>query len=262
MNMLAPYQKDICFVRQYARAVTSDQFVGDEIAAAALGKFNFNAIADLSERRRRIAIFQAFYETWRAARQTDQHAAAFSSKSVLAAGPFTADPARQLLLLVDVMGIDLDMAAELLKLPVAEARKLYIEERTRVRSQIVSGTALVIEDEPLIAMEVASTLESIGLTVVASARDANSAVKLAHQYKPDVVLADYDLGSVKTGLDAVKEIVSDIPVVAIFLTAYPDEVLRGDDYEPTFILTKPFDERAIRAAVVHGLSIPRREYVS
>ena len=255
MPRLTPFQKDLRFVRQFARAVTSDQFLGDEIAAAALLRFDYSAVEGLPDRERQVTVFRAFYEAWRSA--GSEGGPAFSSQSVLAARPFTAEPPRQLALLVDVIGIETEKAATLIGIDAADAKRLLSEERKRIENTTISGTAMVIEDEPVIALEVAATLESIGLDVIATARTADDAVRFARKHKPDVVMADYDLGAGRSGLDAVREITSELPVIAIFLTAYPDDVLNGDDYEPTFILTKPFDERALRAAIVHGLSMPR-----
>ncbi|MAW82727.1 MAG: hypothetical protein CMI63_21030 [Parvularcula sp.] len=255
MPKLTPFQKDLRFVRQFARAVTSDQFLGDEIAAAALQRFDYSAVEGLPDRERQITVFRAFYDAWRSA--SAEGGAAFSNRSVLAARPFTAEPPRQLVLLVDVIGLEIEKAAALIGVEPSEAKRLLSEERRRIAATQVSGTALVIEDEPVIALEVAATLETIGLKVLATARTADDAIRLANKHRPDVVMADYDLGAGRTGLDAVREITSTLPVIAIFLTAYPDDVLSGDDYEPTFILTKPFDERALRAAIVHGLSLPR-----
>ncbi len=255
MSRLTPFEKDLRFVRQFARAVTSDQFLGDEIAAAALSNFDYASLEGLSDRERQVAVFRAFYDAWRSA--PTESGAAFSNRSVLAARPFTAEPPRQLVLLVDVIGIDSSKAAALLDIDSDEAKRMLAEERKLIAATQVSGTALVVEDEPVIALEVAATLEMIGLDVVATARNAEDAVRLAHQHKPDVVMADYDLGAGRTGLDAVRDITSELPVIAIFLTAYPDDVLSGSDYDPTFILTKPFEERALRAAIVHGLSMPR-----
>lgn len=256
------YQKETAFLRQYARAVVSDQLLGDEIVAAALSDFDPAAIAGFDDRRRKIALFRAFYEIWRRARVGGEGAPAFTREALLASQPNIAPPERQLALLVDVVGIGADMAADLLELDVNEARRLLSEEREALEKRKVEGSALVIEDEPLIAMDVSTLLESLGLKVVATARTADAAVAKAAEHRPEVVLADYDLGAGKTGLDAIKTIVSDMPVIAVFLTAYPDEVLSGADNEPTFVLAKPFNERALRTAVLHGLSMPRPEIIS
>lgn len=256
------YQKEKSFLRQYARAVVSDQLLGDEIVAAALNDFDSERIAQMDDRRRKIALFRAFYDTWGQARTSSDSAASFTREALLASGPNIAPAERQLALLVDVVGIGVDMAADLLELDADEARRMLDTEREALQKKKIDGSALIIEDEPLIAMDVSTLLETLGLKVAATARTAEAAVSKAAELRPDIVLADYDLGAGKTGLDAIKTIAADMPVIAVFLTAYPDEVLSGEDNEPTFVLAKPFNERALRTAVLHGMSLPRAEIIS
>lgn len=238
----------------------ADQHLGDEIVAAALSGFDAAAIEHLGDRQRKIAVFRRFYDTWR--RASDGEALPFSSTSLLAASPNAAGAGRQLALLVDVVGIASDMAAELLEIDGPKARELLAEERRKLEETKVSGAALVIEDEPLIAMDIANLLESLGLKTAGMARTADTAVSLAKECQPDIVLADYDLGSGATGFDAIKRIGYELPVVGVFLTAYPDEVLSGEDFEPAFVLTKPFNERALRTAVIHSMTVPRTNIIT
>lgn len=256
------FQKEKSFLRQYARAVTSDQLIGDEIVAAALANFDPGTISARDDNQRRVALFRTFYAKWRGAYEATDQAEAFSNDALLASVSPSTDLSRQIVLLVDVVGISVSLAAELLETEPPTARNLLAEERKRINEENVSGSALIIEDEPVIAMDIGSTLTSIGLTVVDAARTAKSAVSLALSHKPDIIMADYDLGSGGTGLDALREISSEHSAIVIFLTAHPDHVLAGEDYEPTFVLTKPFDERALRAAIVHGMSIPRTQIIS
>lgn len=255
MTDTAWYKQECAFIRQFTRAVLADQFTGDEVARAALSGFDPAAVIAETDRGRRLAVFRAFFDAWRDAGNGEGNGN-FSDRSLLASAPLRADKARQLLLLVDVLNISLDSAAELLELRPANTKAMLAAERRKIEHKL-QGRALVIEDEPVIAMDVASVLEKMGLDVVGSARTKFEAVSLAQQEKPDLLLADYNLGAGGSGLDAVKEISSEMPVITVFLTAFPDDVLVGDDYEPAFILPKPFEERALRAAVAHGLEAPR-----
>ena len=67
-------------------------------------------------------------------------------------------------------------------------------------------------------------------------------------YVPDIQLAD---GS--SGLDAVDDILSIAEVPVIFITAYPERLLTGDRPEPTYLVTKPFQEETVRAAISQAL---------
>ena len=56
-----------------------------------------------------------------------------------------------------------------------------------------------------------------------------------------------------SGIDAVKEILSRIDVPVIFITAFPERLLTGDRPEPTFLITKPFLESTVRAAISQAM---------
>ena len=71
--------------------------------------------------------------------------------------------------------------------------------------------------------------------------------------KPSLVLADIQLADGSSGIDAVKEILEQISVPVIFITAFPERLLTGERPEPTFLITKPFQPNAIRAAISQAL---------
>jgi CheY-like chemotaxis protein len=71
---------------------------------------------------------------------------------------------------------------------------------------------------------------------------------------PGLVLADIQLADGSSGLDAVADILSQSPnLPVIFITAYPERLLTGDRPEPTYLLSKPFHEDAVRAAISQAL---------
>ena len=71
----------------------------------------------------------------------------------------------------------------------------------------------------------------------------------AAERRPGLVLADIQLADGSSGLDAVDDILKlqDVPV--IFITAYPERLLTGSRPEPTYLITKPFQESTVRAAI-------------
>ena len=158
------------------------------------------------------------------------------------------------------MGMSVADAAAALELSTTDARSLAADASTRL-DRDVRGSVMIIEDEPLIAEGIADLVRSMGAEVVAMARNCDQAVTQAGALRPDAVLADFDLGGGGTGLDAVKAISADQDTVAIFITAFPEEVLTGEDYEPAFVLTKPYRERALRTALAYSLKAPRPELV-
>src|SRR5262249_47985069 len=107
---------------------------------------------------------------------------------------------------------------------------------------------LIIEDEPLIALDLQQILRSLGHRV-AIARTHTDAVKAAAARKPGLVLADIRLADGSSGVDAVDDLLPTFTVPVIFVTAYPEKLATGKRPEPTFLISKPFREEAVKAIV-------------
>lgn len=105
---------------------------------------------------------------------------------------------------------------------------------------------LIIEDEPLMAMDLEALLEREGATSFSFAASQDEAVREALARKPDLITSDVTLTE-GTGPRAVSIILDAIgPVPVIFITGTPDACEpREAGY---LILTKPFDRAAIAQA--------------
>jgi len=112
---------------------------------------------------------------------------------------------------------------------------------------------LIIEDEPVIAADIAALVGEIGHRVVdiaATHAEANAAVAL---HRPGLVLADIQLADGSSGIDAVRDILAQFDVPVIFITAFPERLLTGERPEPTFLITKPFAPETVKAAIGQAL---------
>ena len=69
---------------------------------------------------------------------------------------------------------------------------------------------LIIEDEPMIAMDLESIVEGLGHRVTSIARTHAEAVKAVEQGEPGLVLADIQLADGSSGLDAVNEMLESL----------------------------------------------------
>jgi len=67
------------------------------------------------------------------------------------------------------------------------------------------------------------------------------------------VLADIQLADGSSGIDAVEDILAGADLPVIFITAYPERLLTGDRPEPTYLVTKPFREAQVAAAIAQAL---------
>jgi len=112
---------------------------------------------------------------------------------------------------------------------------------------------LIIEDEPLIALDLQQVVQDLGHRVVRVARTEREAVAAALGTRPGLILADIQLADGSSGLDAVNEILPQLSVPVIFVTAYPEKLLTGTKPEPTFLIRKPFRPDALRAVISQAL---------
>jgi len=125
-------------------------------------------------------------------------------------------------------------------------------------SRQVATDVLIIEDEPLIAMDIEEMVESLGHRVVGTARTHAEAVALFGKTHPKMVLADIQLADGSSGIEAVNEILSSTAVPVIFITAFPERLLTGERPEPAFLVTKPFNPDMVKALISQALFFDRQ----
>ena len=121
-----------------------------------------------------------------------------------------------------------------------------------ILDQVVADV-MIIEDEPIIAMDLEFIVESLGHRVVGIARTEQEAIQLAMRTKPELVLADIQLADGSSGIDAVNRILATKNLPVIFITAFPERLLTGERTEPTFLITKPFLPDMVKALVSQAL---------
>jgi CheY-like chemotaxis protein len=121
-----------------------------------------------------------------------------------------------------------------------------IERQTR-------ADVLIIEDEPIIAMDIETIVRDLGHNVTGVAVTRDEAVAQALARRPGLVLADIQLADDSSGIDAVKDILANFKVPVIFITAFPERLLTGARPEPTFLITKPFQRSTVKAAIAQAL---------
>ena len=160
---------------------------------------------------------------------------------------------RQALLLTTLEGFSVEQAAEILKVPEATASALVADAWSMVNQQMAT-TILIIEDEPVIALDIAGLVNDMGHSVVGVAASQSEAVQIARKAQPGLVLADIDLGAGGSGLTAVKSILQSMTVPVIFVTAYPERLLTGERPEPTYLVTKPFEPDTLKVTISQALS--------
>ena len=113
---------------------------------------------------------------------------------------------------------------------------------------------LIIEDEPIIAMDIEELVTACGHHVVGVAGTEVEAVELAELHRPGLILADINLGEGGDGTAAVARIMKHHYAPVIFVTAYPERLLTGEALEPAFVITKPFEPLTLAIATYQAVT--------
>ena len=108
---------------------------------------------------------------------------------------------------------------------------------------------LVVEDEGLIAHDIAKRLESLGHSVVGTASTADEAVAAAHT--AELVLMDIRIDGERDGIDAAAEIRERYHIPVIFLTAHADRstLERAKVAAPYGYMVKPLGPATLQASI-------------
>lgn len=102
---------------------------------------------------------------------------------------------------------------------------------------------LIVEDESLVAMDMADTLTRLGYEILPFALDYDEAVWQLQSGKPDLVLLDINLGGEKNGIDLAQLLNTEYSIPFIFVTSHADKQTVGNAVtrHPAGYLLKPFD---------------------
>jgi len=248
--------RHIPFLRRYARALTGTQEQGDHYVKASLGSLLEDPAKLAADFPLRLQLFKFFHDT-------------FQNNGVGDPGAAGADPAlsplpmqlhltqlpsreRQVLLLSTIEGFAVHDVGFILDIPEPEAARLLERAKTELMQQ--SRTAvLVIEDEPVIAFDIAGIVTEMGHRVIGTAATKSEAVAAAEVKRPGLILADIQLDDGSSGIDAVREILKVFDVPVIFVTAFPERLLTGEKTEPAFLVAKPFEPDVLKITIAQAL---------
>lgn len=121
-------------------------------------------------------------------------------------------------------------------------------ERTRV---------IIADDESIIRMDLREMLANLGYLVVGEVGDGRSAVNLARELRPDIVVMDIKFeGEEYDGIDAARVLTQERIAPVLLLTAYSQRelVLRAREAGVVGYLVKPFREADLIPAIEVALA--------
>ena len=249
---LAPH---LPFLRRYARALTGSQKHGDAYVRQALEAI----VAAPNEFPRdvdvRLGLYRTFQRIWQSTHDDPERPDldGEDSGNVADARLSRVTPrSRQALLLTQLEGFVPEDAAYLMETDSADVESLVADAIAEIERQ-TRAEVLIIEDEPIIAMDLETIVRDLGHNVTGVAVTRDEAVAQARAHRPGLVLADIQLADDSSGIDAVKDILAEFQVPVIFITAFPERLLTGERPEPTFLITKPFQRSTVKAAISQAL---------
>lgn len=254
MSLASQIAANLPFLRRYARALTGSQASGDAYVREMLEAVLADEDLKASLAGGRVPLYHAFGKIWASGARgvaggapTSEHETGAQARL----GVIT-PPARQALLLTTLEDFTIAETAVILERTPEEVAALVADAVAEIdREQTTS--VLIIEDEPLIAMQLEDLVIGLGHTVSGTAATRTQARAAVAEEMPGLVLADIQLADGSSGLDAVDDILSGGSMPVIFITAYPERLLTGDRPEPTYLVTKPFQEATVRAAISQAL---------
>jgi CheY-like chemotaxis protein len=255
MSMSQTLAPHLPYLRRYARALTGSQTSGDAHVRAALTALLAGDHTLLDGVPPRVGLYRLFHAIWQSgAEHYDEQAQPVASGARSPENRLRSLSAskRASLLLTAVEAFSLEEAAFILDETPEEVETAILGAQKTIDSQLASKV-LIIEDEPIIALDLENLVTELGHKVVAIAATREEAVAKAHSERPGLVLADINLGEGGSGIDAVSEILASFDIPVIFITAYPEKLLTGERPEPTYLIAKPFLPETVQATVGQAL---------
>ena len=259
MTTVSAIASYIPYLRRFARALSGSQAGGDAYVAATLEAV-IEATTPNSVRPTRLTLFATLLKIW----------GSIPMNAGISGDPDTAviqtahdrleaitPVARVAFLLNALEAFSTDEIAEIMDRSADDIRTLLAMASTEIAAHLTTDV-LIIEDDPIIAMDLETLVSSLGHTVQYVARTRREAVAAMADHRPGLVLADIQLADGSNGLDAVKDILDIASVPVVFITAYPERLLTGSRPEPTFLITKPFRIEAVKAIITQALFFDRR----
>jgi DNA-directed RNA polymerase specialized sigma24 family protein/CheY-like chemotaxis protein len=249
------------YLRRFARALAGSQNAGDSYVLAALEVLVEDPSQFQADLDPRVALYRVFTGLFNSVDVNLRPSVASVPGTTVDQRLEAITPLpRQAFLLRSVEGFSLAETASILDIPEDEVEDLVNQAGRDIAGQMATQI-LIIEDEPMIAMDLRSIVDELGHQVTAVARTHSDALAAAKREKPGLVLADIQLADGSSGLEAVNEMLKGFSVPVVFITAYPDRLLTGERPEPAFLITKPYQPDTVKAIVSQALFFDHKAYL-
>jgi CheY-like chemotaxis protein len=240
------------FLRRYARSLTGRQSGGDAIVRTLLESALDDEALLAEINGGPVSAFRAFTKIWTSIDTSATRGA--DALTIETASQIARVPSfpRQALLLNQLEEFSIAQTGEILGVSEEEAGEL-VKQAVADLALDAPIDVLIIEDESIIAAHLEQIVAEAGHRVIGNATTADEAREMFSAKRPGLILSDLQLADGSSGIDAVDQILQMSDVPAIFITAFPEQLLTGDRPEPAFLIGKPFRDETVRAAISQAL---------
>ncbi len=260
MSLSALIMPHLPYLRRFARALTGTQASGDAYTIATLEAIDVASGFPSDSAAAKRHLFTVFLKIW-SSMPINQKPSGLPTGSQIESADRTLEALtplpRMAFLLRTLEEFPTSEIAEMLNLSPGEVVALLERAGQELATQL-STDVLIIEDEPVIAMDLETLVLDLGHRVTRIARTRREAIAAIADQAPGLVLADIHLADGSSGLDAVNDILTECQVPVIFITAFPERLLTGERPEPTFLITKPFRRETVMAIISQALFLNLR----
>jgi len=116
-------------------------------------------------------------------------------------------------------------------------------------------SVLIVEDEPVIAQEIAFNLIEWGFDIAGIAHDSEKALDLLYRKHPDIALLDIGIGGLRNGIELANIIRENYHIPFVFLTSFSDmDSIKLAAYTLAYgYLVKPYKDSDLGPALMVAL---------
>lgn len=250
-------------LRRYARALTGSQTSGDAYVVGTLQAIIASPDNFPNRMGPKAGLYRVFSALYAPAINAGLAEPAIDSTVLSVLEPSLKNLAgltarsRQSFLLTSVEGFPKDEVAFILNIDTKIVTQL-IADAGRELAACVATDVLIIEDEAVIAADLAMIVQELGHSIAGIARTQTEAEDLTRRRRAGLILSDIHLADGSSGVDAVNNVLRGEALPIIFITGYPERLLTGSRPEPTFLVTKPYRPEALKATICQTLFFNQR----
>lgn len=121
---------------------------------------------------------------------------------------------------------------------------------------------LIVEDEPIVALDIKNTLIKLGHSVTDMVTNYDNAIESVKTDEPDIIFMDIHLENSKSGIETAQEIKKYKNIPIVYLTAFSDDATmqKAIDTDPVSYILKPFKRDELKSSIM--LSIYKMDNIN